>query len=150
MARKRTTRSVTSTQISFAHSEFFKDEPSSMFRNNTLTNQSNSTFGRVTRRSSVLLPSSMTSKSARAYQRDFFPSAPLAPQKSLDNIINELARFEFPKKLSFILMVCRYWSLKREMRRGASLLKRLHLEPWTANANSIKISESEKRREYEV
>lgn len=32
-------------------------------------------------------------------------------------------------------MVCRYWSLKREARRGAPLLKRLHLEPWTGGGS---------------
>ncbi|KAJ2657645.1 hypothetical protein IW148_005064 [Coemansia sp. RSA 1199] len=30
-------------------------------------------------------------------------------------------------------MVARYWALKRSMRHGAPLLKRLHLEPWTAS-----------------
>jgi hypothetical protein len=43
------------------------------------------------------------------------------------------AKINFRKKLEFVLLVCKYWSLKREARRGAPLLKRLHLEPWTAS-----------------
>ena len=47
-------------------------------------------------------------------------------------------------------MICRYWSLKREARRGAPLLKRLHLEPWTANAASKVQTEEEKQAKLEV
>ncbi|KAG1246128.1 hypothetical protein G6F68_014773 [Rhizopus microsporus] len=47
------------------------------------------------------------------------------------------------KKSSLIKSVCRYWSLKRESKRGAPLLKRLHLEPWTASASQLKESEVE-------
>lgn len=46
-------------------------------------------------------------------------------------------------------MACKYWSLKREARRGAPLLKRLHLEPWTANAGKL-LSEEEKMLKLEV
>lgn len=54
------------------------------------------------------------------------------------------------KKADFVLMMCRYWSLKREARRGAPLLKRLHLEPWTASAGSRAQSEEEKVMKLEV
>ncbi len=47
-------------------------------------------------------------------------------------------------------MICRYWSLKREARRGAPLLKRLYLEPWTANAASKVQTEEEKQAKLEV
>lgn len=54
------------------------------------------------------------------------------------------------KKDAFLHMLCRYWSLKREARRGAPLLKRLHLEPWTASAGGRVVSEEERRMKLEV
>ncbi|KAJ3180757.1 nuA3 HAT complex component nto1 [Geranomyces variabilis] len=50
---------------------------------------------------------------------------------------------DFDRKYKdFIILVCKYWSLKRESRRGAPLLKRLHLEPWTASASALKNDEA--------
>ncbi|KAJ3382754.1 nuA3 HAT complex component nto1 [Entophlyctis sp. JEL0112] len=44
-------------------------------------------------------------------------------------------------KNAFIEKCCRYWALKRKGRRGAPLLKRLHLEPWTAATSLIQKDE---------
>jgi len=49
------------------------------------------------------------------------------------------------KKYEFLLLTSRYWSLKREARRGAPLLKRLHLEPWTASNGSNRLQTEEER-----
>jgi hypothetical protein len=54
------------------------------------------------------------------------------------------------KKTQFVEQVARYWSLKRESRRGAPLLKRLHLEPWTATASATKQDESVKAKRHEI
>lgn len=40
------------------------------------------------------------------------------------------------KKRAFVAQVERYWSILRRRRRGAPLLNRLHLEPWTASAGA--------------
>ncbi|TFK34042.1 hypothetical protein BDQ12DRAFT_690301 [Crucibulum laeve] len=74
------------------------------------------------------------SKSARAYAKTYKPGPPLVPALIVDRILNYVQRMALRGKLEFIQMLCRYWSLKREARRGAPLLKRLHLEPWTASA----------------
>jgi NuA3 HAT complex component NTO1 len=53
---------------------------------------------------------------------------PLVPLIIVDRISDHIHRINFRKKRPFLLAVCKYWSLKREARRGAPLLKRLHLE----------------------
>ncbi|KAI9095222.1 hypothetical protein DFS34DRAFT_627114 [Phlyctochytrium arcticum] len=80
----------------------------------------------------------------------FGPPVPVIPQYILNRILDTLReehreqkrKGDFERKnRDFIIQVCKYWSLKRESRRGAPLLKRLHLEPWTASASALKEDE---------
>ncbi|KAJ3852481.1 bromodomain and PHD finger-containing protein 3 [Lentinula lateritia] len=80
--------------------------------------------------------SSKGSKSARAYAKTYKPGPPLVPAIIVDRITQYISKVNLRKRSDFLLMVCKYWSLKREARRGAPLLKRLHLEPWTAIATA--------------
>lgn len=77
--------------------------------------------------------SSPASKSARAYATTYTSGPPLVPALVVDSVMQYITKINVRKKLEFVLLVCKYWSLKREARRGAPLLKRLHLEPWTAS-----------------
>ncbi|KAJ3994236.1 hypothetical protein F5050DRAFT_1800805 [Lentinula boryana] len=81
--------------------------------------------------------SSKGSKSARAYAKTYKPGPPLVPAIIVDRITQYISKVNLRKRGDFLLMVCKYWSLKREARRGAPLLKRLHLEPWTAAAAAV-------------
>jgi NuA3 HAT complex component NTO1 len=40
---------------------------------------------------------------------------------------NSLGRFSLRKRKEFVTEACKYWTLKREARKGAALLKRLQL-----------------------
>lgn len=84
-----------------------------------------------------------TSKKARAYAKTYKLGAPLVPALIVDRIMQYISRIKITKKEQFVHMMCRYWSLKREARRGAPLLKRLHLEPWSANATGKVQSDEE-------
>ncbi|KAF8075260.1 bromodomain-containing protein [Lyophyllum atratum] len=83
-------------------------------------------------------------KSARAYAKTYKPGPPLVPAIVVTRIDYYIRRFKLSKRIPSIQMMCRYWSLKREARRGAPLLKRLHLEPWTASAGGKAQTEEEK------
>ncbi|KAG0698199.1 hypothetical protein DFH29DRAFT_942772 [Suillus ampliporus] len=87
-------------------------------------------------------PNAKLSKSARAYAKTYKTGPPLVPHIIVERILNYITKVNVRKKNEFVYMVCKYWSLKREARRGAPLLKRLHLEPWTAsNAGKVQTEE---------
>jgi len=54
--------------------------------------------------------------------------APIVPNIVFHNVENLLARWQLRKRKEFVAEACKYWTLKREARRGASLLKRLQLQ----------------------
>lgn len=63
--------------------------------------------------------------------------APVIPRVLFDSIENSLARFSIRKRKDFAAELCKYWTLKREARRGAALLKRLQLQMETFNSMEI-------------
>jgi NuA3 HAT complex component NTO1 len=63
----------------------------------------------------------------------------------IERVLAYVKKLTLRKKDLFIIQVAKFWSLKREARRGAPLLKRLHLEPWTA-ATSANHEETEADR----
>lgn len=54
--------------------------------------------------------------------------APVIPEAICRSIEASLQRFNVRKKKDFVAEICKYWTLKREARRGAPLLKRLQLQ----------------------
>lgn len=91
-----------------------------------------------------------SSKKARAYAKSYKLGPPLVPAFIVKRVTDYIYRISIRKKAEFVQTVCRYWSLKREARRGAPLLKRLHLEPWTANAVTKPMTQEEKAIKLEV
>lgn len=54
--------------------------------------------------------------------------APVVPAVVFNAVEASLARFMLRKRKDFVAEACKYWTLKREARRGAALLKRLQLQ----------------------
>ena len=69
-----------------------------------------------------------TPKSSRAYSSGFKAGPPVVPEVMFAKLCAYIDKVKFRRKSVFLSLVCRYWSLKREFRRGAPILKRLHLE----------------------
>ncbi|KAH8700780.1 putative PHD finger domain protein [Talaromyces proteolyticus] len=54
--------------------------------------------------------------------------APVIPQTLLNSVVASLQRFTVRQRKQYAEDACKYWTLKREARRGAALLKRLQLQ----------------------
>jgi len=54
--------------------------------------------------------------------------APVVPSVVFNTVDASLVRFTIRKRKEFVEKSCKYWTLKREARRGAALLKRLQLQ----------------------
>ncbi|KAI7490957.1 hypothetical protein KC351_g281 [Hortaea werneckii] len=54
--------------------------------------------------------------------------APVVPAVVFSSVDASLTRFTVRKRKEFVERICKYWTLKREARRGAALLKRLQLQ----------------------
>ena len=63
--------------------------------------------------------------------------APVIPQVVYNSVESSLQRFTIRKRKEFAADACRYWTLKREARRGAALLKRLQLSMETFSSMEI-------------
>ncbi|PCH36434.1 hypothetical protein WOLCODRAFT_134245 [Wolfiporia cocos MD-104 SS10] len=85
-----------------------------------------------------------SSKTARAYAKTYKPGPPLVPHIIVERILQYIGKVNIRQKREFVLLLCKYWSLKREARRGAAFLKRLHLEPWTASSGNRQQTDEEK------
>jgi len=46
-------------------------------------------------------------------------------------------RYPIDKKVQFVATVCKYWSLKRQERKGAPLLRRLHIQSFSSTASVV-------------
>ncbi len=67
-------------------------------------------------------------KAARAYKKSYRAGPPLVPAYIIKRVLDHIGRIKFARKKEALVAIARFWSLKREARRGAPLLKRLHLE----------------------
>lgn len=63
--------------------------------------------------------------------------ATLVPDIVAKSIEGSLQRFSIRRKKEFVAEICRYWTLKRESRRGAALLKRLQLQMDTFSSMEV-------------
>lgn len=91
-----------------------------------------------------------TPKTSRAHSKTFASGPPIIPFYIHTRLWEYVDRVKVRNKKAFVALACRYWSLKREARRGAPLLKRLHLEPWTAAAANGQQSDAEKAKKLKV
>ncbi|KAF9347296.1 nuA3 HAT complex component nto1 [Mortierella sp. AD094] len=133
------------------------DEMKSVQRQSLISGSDKGTTAVSSLSTSQSLGGTRTSKAALAHQKHYTPGAPLAPMFIVSRLLPFVSKLGAKSQalrkasaLNFVYTICKYWSLKRESRRGAPLLKRLHLEPWTASASAHRQTEEEKLKKLQT
>lgn len=72
-------------------------------------------------------------------------NAIVIPDVVYKRVLASVQRFILRRKTVFVAEMCKYWSLKRESRRGASLLKRLQLALEGESARKYTRDQAERR-----
>jgi len=72
--------------------------------------------------------------------------APVIPSILYNNLIESLNKFSVRKIKEYVAEICKYWTLKRESRRDASLLKRLQASSQIETFTSDEVT----RKKYET
>lgn len=105
----------------------------------------------------ITVENNQESKNRRILHNDFSKStkrlsvfSPVLPNYILRQLMAHPSGLLPKKRSDLLLSIAKYWSLKKESRRGAMLLKRLHLEPWTANASASKEDDDIKAQKYQI
>lgn len=65
--------------------------------------------------------------------------APVIPHILFDKIVDYMTGFEIKGVREFTAEVCKYWTLKREARRGACLIRRLQIQADSNSFTSLEI-----------
>ena len=63
--------------------------------------------------------------------------APIVPEVVQEAVEASLLRFSVRRRKEFVAEACKYWTMKRDSRRGAAMLKRLQLQLETFSANEV-------------
>ena len=66
------------------------------------------------------------SKIARAYAKTYKPGPPLVPAIIVRRLEQYISRLSLRHKREFIILVCKYWSLKRVMSRPGHFIRKTH------------------------
>jgi NuA3 HAT complex component NTO1 len=69
----------------------------------------------------------------------------VVPAAVYNRVLASIQKFTLRRKSVFVAEMCKYWSLKRESRRGASLLKRLQLALEGESARKYTRDQAERR-----
>lgn len=66
--------------------------------------------------------------------------APVIPQVLYEKIADYMSQFDIKDVKEFTADVCKYWTLKREARRGAFLIRRLQIQADSSSFTSLEIT----------
>jgi len=115
----------------------YNNDNNTITNNNTTTNISNTITNTTNNNNNNSNNNNNNNDTPSVPYENFLSGKWVIPKAIVEKIIHASCdEHDEQQKRQFIIDVAKYWCLKRESRGGASLLKRLHIEPWSAYSTS--------------